>query len=66
MAMTQVEHWKELQSRLEEIEKTAREEKARQASSVIEAFKHKLIQSILDEDRAMFSTGEIIERIEKE
>lgn len=65
MAMTQNEHYKELQNRLEEIEKTAREERARQASSVIEAFKHKLIQSILDEDRAMFSTGEIIERIEK-
>ena len=65
MAMTQIEHYKELQSRLDEIERKTREEKARQASSVIEAFKHKLIQSILDEDRAMFSTGEIIERIEK-
>ena len=65
MAMTQVEHWKELQSRLEEIEKTAREEKARQASSVIEAFKHKLIQSIIDDDKPMYTFGEVIERIEK-
>lgn len=65
MAMTQTEHYVELQSRLEEIEKTTREEKARQASSVIEAFKHKLIQSILDEDKPMYTFGEVIERIEK-
>lgn len=65
MALTQSEHWKELQSRMEEIEKTAREEKARQASSVIEAFKHKLIQSIIDEDKPMYTFGEVIERIEK-
>ena len=65
MAMTQAEHYKELQGRLDEIERKTREEKARMTATAIEAFKHKLIQSIIDDDKPMYTFGEVIERIEK-
>jgi hypothetical protein len=65
MAMTQNEHYVELQNRLGEIEKASREEKARQASMVIEAFKGKLIKTFTDKDRAMFTTGEILDMIKE-
>ena len=63
--MTQEEHYIELQRRLDEIERKTREEKARMTATAIEAFKGKLVQSFEAADRAMFTTGEIVDRIRK-
>ena len=65
MAMTQTEHYVKLQERLDEIERAVREEKARQTSMAIEAFKGKLIETFVDKDRAMFTTGEILKMIKE-